>query len=162
MDVFLARQPIFDRNQTVVAYELLYRSSAVNRATIENPDVATLEVFTNTFMDIGLEAVTGRRRAYINLTRHFLLGHYPIPSMLDAFIDKPIHEIIAPLSLADDVFRGIAQRKGPIGQVLALVLHAQRGEWDQMDRREFSAVQINDAMLQSIIWAEDALQLLQD
>jgi len=30
MEVLLARQPIFDKNQNVFAYELLYRSGAGN------------------------------------------------------------------------------------------------------------------------------------
>ena len=33
-DIFLARQPILDREQKLVAYELLFRSSGVDRAAV--------------------------------------------------------------------------------------------------------------------------------
>lgn len=79
MEVFVARQPIFDRKQQVVAYELLYRARDEQQADFSDPDQATTAVFVNTFMDIGLERVTGQRRAYVNLTRPYLLGHYPLP-----------------------------------------------------------------------------------
>lgn len=79
MDIYLARQPIFDREQQVAAYELLYRAGNDTSAEITDPDLATLEVLTNTFMDFGLDKVTGKHRAYINLTRPFLLGKYPLP-----------------------------------------------------------------------------------
>ena len=79
MDVFLARQPIFDRSQEVVAYELLYRDNHINAATIEDPDRATTEVFLNTFMEIGMDRVVGAHRAFINMTRPFLVGERDLP-----------------------------------------------------------------------------------
>jgi EAL and modified HD-GYP domain-containing signal transduction protein len=79
MDVFLARQPIFDRSQEVVAYELLYRDNHINAANIDDPDRATTEVFLNTFMEIGMDRVVGAHRAFINMTRPFLVGERELP-----------------------------------------------------------------------------------
>jgi EAL and modified HD-GYP domain-containing signal transduction protein len=95
MDVFVARQPIFNRSQQVVAYELLYRARDENYADIRDPDLATTEVFINTFMDIGLDRVTGQRRAYVNLTRPFLLGEYPLPFSHEA-VTLEVLEDVAP------------------------------------------------------------------
>ena len=45
MEVFLARQPIFDRKKQVVAYELLYRSSVKNTYDLSiSGDLATASV----------------------------------------------------------------------------------------------------------------------
>ncbi|PKM46149.1 MAG: hypothetical protein CVV05_04010 [Gammaproteobacteria bacterium HGW-Gammaproteobacteria-1] len=95
MDVFVARQPIFNRSQQVVAYELLYRARDEKHADIRDPDLATTEVFINTFMDIGLDRVTGQRRAYVNLTRPFLLGEYPLPFSHEA-VTLEVLEDVAP------------------------------------------------------------------
>ncbi len=94
MDVFVARQPIFDRNQQVVAYELLYRARDEKHADIHDPDRATTDVCINTFMDIGLDRVTGQRRAYINLTRPFLLGEYPLPFHQDSVTLEVLEDVI--------------------------------------------------------------------
>lgn len=78
-NVFIARQPIFDRYLRVIGYELLYRSRASEHATFLNGDEATSQVILNTFAEIGLEEVVGKQKAFINLTRSFFLDKYPLP-----------------------------------------------------------------------------------
>lgn len=78
-NVFIGRQPIFDRYLRVVGYELLYRNWASETATFFNGDEATSQVILNTFAEIGLEEVVGRQKAFLNLTRNFFLEKYPIP-----------------------------------------------------------------------------------
>ncbi|WP_127476445.1 EAL and HDOD domain-containing protein [Sulfurivermis fontis] len=109
MDVFVARQPIFDRRQQVVAYELLYRARDSRVAEISDPDLATTEVFINTFMDIGLDRVTGQRRAYINLTRPFLLGQYPLPFHQDSVTLEVLEDIVPDTELIE-ALRGLSQQ----------------------------------------------------
>lgn len=72
MDVFIARQPIFDRQQTVCGYELLYRTGTENQYVCTNGDQATSEVIANSFLLIGLATLTGGKRAYINFTDNLL------------------------------------------------------------------------------------------
>ncbi len=78
-NVFIGRQPIFDRYLRVIDYELLYRNRDSETATFFNEDEATSQVILNTFAEIGLEDVIGRQKAFINLTRNFFLERYPIP-----------------------------------------------------------------------------------
>ncbi|NCO58074.1 MAG: diguanylate phosphodiesterase [Nitrospirae bacterium CG18_big_fil_WC_8_21_14_2_50_70_55] len=75
MNVFLARQPIFDRQGEVVAYELLYRGGAVENAG-QRGARATAQVLLNTFGTFGIERVTGGKRAFVNLTRSLLVSEY--------------------------------------------------------------------------------------
>ena len=42
MEIYLARQPVFDRNLNAVAYELLFRSGNVGTAIIDDPTRATM------------------------------------------------------------------------------------------------------------------------
>ena len=54
MDVFVARQPIFDRKSRVYAYELLYRSNAVrNEFNGADEDRTTLDVIAGSLLTIG-------------------------------------------------------------------------------------------------------------
>ena len=58
---FIGRQPIVDRSQRVVAYELLYRSSAqALEADFDEVGRAAARVLVNTFAAFGTSAVLGR------------------------------------------------------------------------------------------------------
>lgn len=72
MEVFVARQPIFDVQQKVYAYELLYRVGSENHFNQSEGDYATAEVIANSFLLIGIEALTGGKRAFINFTKNLL------------------------------------------------------------------------------------------
>lgn len=72
MNIFVARQPIFDKNKNVVAYELLYRSNLNNKYTAEDGNKATYKVIANSFYTIGIEKLTEGKRALINFTEDLL------------------------------------------------------------------------------------------
>jgi len=72
MNIYLARQPIFDRYKNVVGYELLHRSSEVNAYSAVDGDRATSELISNVFFNIGLEKITRGKTAFINFTRQLL------------------------------------------------------------------------------------------
>lgn len=72
MDLYLARQPIFDQNLEVFGYELLYRNSRENRYFAADADEASSSVIINAFTVLGLENLTGGRRAFVNFTDRLL------------------------------------------------------------------------------------------
>lgn len=72
MNAFVARQPIFNRNEQNVAYELLYRSSEVNAFTQINGDEATADVIINGFFNIGIEELSEGKKCFINFTENLL------------------------------------------------------------------------------------------
>ena len=73
-DVFLARQPIFDRDLKLAAYELLYRSTAL-ASSADGVDTVTMTSTTlvNGVLNFGLETLTGGVRAFVNFPREMLL-----------------------------------------------------------------------------------------
>ncbi len=78
-DAFVGRQPIYNRRLELVAYELLYRGADIGFADLTEGDRATSQVLLNTFTEFGLERVVGEHLAFINLTRGFIVGEYPLP-----------------------------------------------------------------------------------
>ncbi len=76
---YVGRQSIFDADDQVFAYELLYRNSEENRAEIANENHATAELLSNVFTSIGLENIVGEKCAFVNMPRDYLLGDYPLP-----------------------------------------------------------------------------------
>ncbi len=73
MDVFVARQPIFDSRTSVYAYELLFRSGAENVFSSSDPDAATARVMADSSSLFGLDSLTAGRRAFVNVTRRVLI-----------------------------------------------------------------------------------------
>lgn len=93
--VFLiARQPVYKPDLEVYGYELLYRTSTDNFVNVMDGDQATLSVLMNTFSQAGLRIVVGSRKAFINLTRNFLVGRYPIPLPPNQAILEILEDIV--------------------------------------------------------------------
>ena len=74
MDIFVARQPIFDRRRKVVAYELLFRSGMQNFFDYHDADVAASRVIDGSLLGFGLDKLTAGKRAFINFTRSVLIN----------------------------------------------------------------------------------------
>ena len=66
LNVFVGRQPIFDRKGDIYAYELLHRNSEQNEFPNVSPEKATLELLINTFLNIGFDDVSNRAKLFIN------------------------------------------------------------------------------------------------
>jgi len=79
-DIFVGRQPIYNRNLGIFGYEMLFRASHINNANTRlSEDGATSQVIINTFIDMGLDNLVGNSMASINLTERFLLNDDAIP-----------------------------------------------------------------------------------
>ena len=70
--VFIARQPIFDTEQRLFGYELLYRNSSLkNSYDSTDGTAATLAVIRDAVLILGTQ-LTGRNKAFINFTPEVL------------------------------------------------------------------------------------------
>jgi EAL and modified HD-GYP domain-containing signal transduction protein len=76
VETYIARQPIFDLHKGVYGYELLFRSGLDNIFKQEDPDQASSQVIIDSFFLHNISALTGRKRAFINVTRDLLLKEY--------------------------------------------------------------------------------------
>ncbi len=72
-DIFIARQPIVDRKENLVAFELLFRSthSATTSGVVDDTH-ATAQVLVNAFGEMGIADVLGAHRGFINLNTELL------------------------------------------------------------------------------------------
>ncbi len=78
MNIYLARQPIFDREQNIYGYELLYRHSQDNTFCGIDDDQATTELIYNSFLVIGLEDLTDGTKAFINFSKNLVNSDLPL------------------------------------------------------------------------------------
>ncbi len=75
--MYIARQPIFDRNLNVYGYELLYRSTNTsNRFDGVSSKSATGAVI-NALYELGIKEIIDERKAFINFDEEILLSDIP-------------------------------------------------------------------------------------
>lgn len=71
-EIFVGRQPIFNRNRQLYGYELLFRGGYnPNQAEFDNADLATATVVSNSIMGFDFEELVGSTRAFINFSESF-------------------------------------------------------------------------------------------
>lgn len=96
---FLGRQPILDRRGRTVAYELLFRSQAFGGAAAMDGRRATASVVAHAFTELGIEAVLGECRGFINFDARTLLSD--LPEALPPH--KIVLEVLETVELSDAV-----------------------------------------------------------
>ncbi len=92
--VFIGRQPIYDRNLELYAYELLFRrNDTANLAGDLDDDLATAQVVINAFLEFGLDQIVGQHPAFINLPRKFIVGDIPLPFSKDQVVLEILEDV---------------------------------------------------------------------
>ena len=75
---FIARQPIFDQNENLWGFELLFRNGlSANYAEIDDPESASVAVASSGF----LQATTGGAsslKIFINFTQSLIFDRFPL------------------------------------------------------------------------------------
>lgn len=116
MNIYLARQPIYDLQSNVFAYELLYRSNGtVNSYTGVDGDESTADVIINAFFDMHMQSIIGNKKAFINFTGNLLKRG--VPKMLPP--ESMVVEILENILIDDEILDAVAELKD-LGYTIAL------------------------------------------
>jgi c-di-GMP phosphodiesterase len=105
-DFFLARQPILNRGQGLIAYELLFRRAADGDAGVVDDLAATASVIEHT-SSLGIENVTGGLRGFVNVDAAVLMSDFVqfLPH------DKVVLEILETVKVTPSVHARIVALK---------------------------------------------------
>lgn len=112
---FVGRQAVYDKELNVFGYELLFRDSTENRANFVDGDLATSQVLLNSFLDIGIERLCQRNRAFVNLTRAFLVDQATPPFLPE----QVVIEVLESVEPEPEVIQGLTRLRDA-GYVIAL------------------------------------------
>lgn len=114
-NVFVARQPIFTADRQVFGYELLFRSGFKNYCDNLDDNYTTSKVLSNSFLVLGVESITGGKKAFINFPRKLLLD-----DVATSFSNKIMGiEILETVDPEDDIIAACKRLKEG-GYTLAL------------------------------------------
>lgn len=106
-DIYVGRQPIYNKDLGVFGYELLFRTGINNAAVMGDisADGATSTTIINSFLEIGLEKLVGKRFAFINLTEAFLNEEEALPISPEQVIIEVLENIPVNFQLLKSVKR---------------------------------------------------------
>lgn len=127
-DVVLARQPIFDADLRINAFELLYRAVGEEGLPLD-PAKATASVLVAALTDVGLERLVGDQRAFINVNREFLLSFRPLPLPADRVVLELVEDQVMDADLMDVLGELVT-----VGFTLALDNFSYRPEYEPLLR----------------------------
>lgn len=103
MNVYMSRQPIFDRDGSVYAYEIKYRGDGAENTHKIISDDGTTEEIPDAFFGLDIKSITGKAKAFINFTNDMLKLRAPLyisPEILVVEVsesqleDEEIQEVI--------------------------------------------------------------------
>ncbi len=101
-EVFVARQPVLDRERNLIAYELLFRSSGEHvEALVTDDALATAGVVSRAFGDLGIQTVVGGAKAFINVDAVSLMS-----SVIETLpADRVVIELLETISIDRSIVR---------------------------------------------------------
>lgn len=124
MFAYVARQPIFDENKDVYAYELLFRNGRENCFPDIEPDEATSKILANSHLSMGIEEITGGKKAFINFHQDTLL--YRFPTSLDP--KNVVIEVVETVNVNPQLTKACKHIRG-LGYKLALDDYDGTSRW---------------------------------
>ncbi|MBT0587696.1 EAL and HDOD domain-containing protein [Alteromonas oceanisediminis] len=125
MFAYIARQPIFDTEQNVIAYELLFRDSEKNCFPDISADEATSKILTSSHLSLGIEEICSNKTAFINFHKDTLL--YRFPTSLDA--NAVVIEILETIEVTKELVSACRHIRN-LGYKLALDDYDFDPKWD--------------------------------
>jgi EAL and modified HD-GYP domain-containing signal transduction protein len=130
---FLGRQPILDRNQEIVGYELLFRAADMDHAVFESYSHASASVITHALASFGIHEVLGGKFGFINVHLGLLLSE-----MLELLpVGQTVLELLEMIQLDEQVVDRCRELK-EMGFLLALDDH----EYDSANSAVYHVVDI--------------------
>ncbi len=108
--IYVARQPIYDTNGNIFAYELLYRENIQNSAEVKDNLHATARVLVNALNYVGLQTLTTGHTAFIKVDDKTLLDDLIYSIAPAHFVLEILEESVISSELVQRI--GMLHKKG--------------------------------------------------
>ena len=126
MNIYLARQPIYDQYKNIRGYEFLYRSSDKNRyIPTKGEEDPTIKLISHMIVDFNLNELTRKKPAFINCSQSLLLSD--VISLMDP--KKFVLEILEDTVIDETVINRIIELKN-LGYLFAIDDYTGQADFD--------------------------------
>ena len=148
---FIARQPIFDNQKKLFAYELLYRDSEANYFPQHLTDCqATGRMFFDAILLHGLDKLTNNHTAFINLSTSALI--LELPNLISP--NQAVIEIVERTEELEDVTHFVSDMKKQ-GYTFALDDYDGDEKWQVvLEQVNFIKLEVEEPLMRTILQAK--------
>lgn len=148
---FIARQPIFDNQKNIFAYELLYRDSEANYFPQHLTDCqATGRMFFDAILLHGLNKLTNNHTAFINLSTSALI--LELPNLISP--DQAVIEIVERTEELEDVTHFVSDMKKQ-GYTFALDDYDGDEKWQVvLEQVDYIKLEVEEPLMRTILQAK--------
>ncbi len=120
-------------------------------------------LFINTLTRGKMAELIGERIEMTDLEKFYMTG---MLSLLDAYTDRDISNIIEDISLDKEIEEALVDKKGIIGSVLKIITCLENAEWDKFSR-ECSEYNLNEAdilqiFIKSVEYADKTAETMEN
>jgi EAL and modified HD-GYP domain-containing signal transduction protein len=123
---WIGRQPILDRRQQIVGFELLFRSGDTPDAGISDYRHACASVINDALAGIGIQELLGRHKGYINMVTDVLMGD--VVELLPK--ERVVIELLESVHVTDPAIMERCRELKQKGFVLALDDHVYQPAYE--------------------------------
>ncbi len=92
-----------------------------------------------------------------NISAFFMTG---LLSLLTAYMDRPMEDIVTQLPLADEVANGLVTGEGKIGAALRTTVDYERGAWKALENSSYGKPALRSSYLEAINFTEGSFKRL--
>lgn len=124
---YIARQPIFNLNEKVNGYELLFRDGPENAFGDHDPDKASSKVISDSLFLMGLDKITEGNPAFINFTKKLIVGDY----VKFFHPDQVVLEILEDVEVDDELIKSCKELSDE-GYILAIDDYEDRPAYEEL------------------------------
>lgn len=82
-------------------------------------------------------------------------------SILDCLLNKPMPELIAQITLAEDITRALLDHSGPLGELLDLVISYESGHWESIQQDSINGVDLSKLYIDSLSFVSKGTNLFE-
>lgn len=101
-EIFLGRQPILDRDQNIVAFELLFEVGQAVGENVTDEHSAAANVIVTAYGQLGIQNILGQQRGFINVDAELLMS--------DAICLLPSKDVVLEIMKTVEVSSEVVQR----------------------------------------------------
>lgn len=103
MKLYIARQPIFNKDKTLFGYELLYRNSEENNFPGIDDELATKELASNIVTKFDFSLLTNGKYGFINFTKAILMSEVPLLFQPQNIVIEILEDVVVDKALIERI-----------------------------------------------------------
>ena len=144
---YFSSQPIESIEQAISRLGLINLKNWVTIFSMKNISDKPIEILESSLVRAYMcqELIRGLDEHKVQLA--YTVG---LLSIIDSLLNKPMIQVLGKIYLAREITDALLTRTGTIGAVLSLVIAYEAGDWENVPKRIFNPINLNEIYLEAL------------